>query len=59
MRKRLAGFLVVAVAAISMASAQEHKAAPRPRARELGIQPGIYQPGPNNAITDVLGKERS
>jgi len=30
---------------------QEH----RPRARELGIHPGIHDPGPNNAITDVAG----
>jgi D-aminopeptidase len=27
----------------------------RPRARELGIRPGIYEPGPLNAITDVPG----
>lgn len=27
----------------------------RPRARELGIAPGIFQPGPFNAITDVPG----
>src|SRR5215831_2837438 len=27
----------------------------RPRARELGIHPGIYDPGPKNAITDVAG----
>lgn len=27
----------------------------RPRARELGIHPGIYEPGPDNAITDVAG----
>jgi len=27
----------------------------RLRARELGIAPGIYQPGPRNAITDVAG----
>lgn len=27
----------------------------RPRARELGIRPGIYEPGPKNAITDVAG----
>ena len=33
------------------AFAQEH----RPRARELGIHPGVYEPGPNNAITDVKG----
>ncbi|MDX2031077.1 MAG: P1 family peptidase [Blastocatellia bacterium] len=27
----------------------------RPRARELGVAPGILPPGPNNAITDVAG----
>ena len=27
----------------------------RPRARELGIRPGVYDPGPKNAITDVEG----
>ncbi len=25
----------------------------RPRARDVGVRPGIYQPGPLNAITDV------
>ena len=25
----------------------------RPRARDLGIGPGIMEPGPRNAITDV------
>ena len=29
--------------------------ASRPRARELGIQPGLLAPGPLNAITDVAG----
>ena len=29
----------------------------RPRVRELGIEPGILQPGPLNAITDVAGVE--
>ncbi len=29
--------------------------APRPRARDLGIKVGIFQPGPHNAITDVAG----
>ena len=28
---------------------------PRPRARELGIAPGVIEPGPLNAITDVAG----
>ena len=27
----------------------------RPRARDLGIAPGVFQPGPLNAITDVAG----
>ncbi|MDQ3950692.1 MAG: P1 family peptidase, partial [Gemmatimonadota bacterium] len=29
--------------------------AQRPRARDLGIRPGIFSPGPHNAITDVAG----
>lgn len=27
----------------------------RPRARDLGVAPGVFQPGPLNAITDVAG----
>lgn len=27
----------------------------RPRARDLGIEPGVFAPGPANAITDVSG----
>ncbi|HKW64237.1 MAG TPA: P1 family peptidase [Candidatus Acidoferrum sp.] len=51
---RLAAALILLFAfSIPMpeASAQDH----RPRARELGIHPGIYDPGANNAITDVSG----
>ena len=29
--------------------------APRPRARDLGIAPGVFEPGALNAITDVAG----
>ena len=29
--------------------------AARPRARELGLAPGVFAPGPDNAITDVAG----
>jgi D-aminopeptidase len=29
--------------------------APRPRARDLGVEPGVFPPGPLNAITDVGG----
>ena len=27
----------------------------RPRAREIGLAPGVFEPGPRNAITDVSG----
>ncbi len=27
----------------------------RPRARDLGLKPGVFEPGPLNAITDVAG----
>jgi D-aminopeptidase len=37
------------------APAEPPEAAARPRARELGIAPGIFPPGPLNAITDVAG----
>ena len=30
-------------------------AEPRPRIRDLGVEPGIFAPGPLNAITDVEG----
>ncbi|MGE5138527.1 MAG: P1 family peptidase, partial [Rudaea sp.] len=35
--------------------AVEEKASLRPRARDLGIKPGLLSPGPLNAITDVAG----
>lgn len=33
----------------------QHASSDRPRARDLGIRPGILPPGPLNAITDVPG----
>ena len=27
----------------------------RPRARDIGVAPGVFKPGPHNAITDVAG----
>ncbi|WP_296252529.1 P1 family peptidase [uncultured Stenotrophomonas sp.] len=42
----LAGLCALSVAA---------QDAPRVRARELGVAPGIFSPGSNNAITDVAG----
>ena len=46
----LAGFLLVAARAAPL-RAQET----RVRARELGVAPGVFRPGPLNAITDVAG----
>src|SRR5918993_4083556 len=40
---------------ISMLLAASVVAQPRPRARDLGIAPGVMEPGPLNAITDVTG----
>ncbi len=37
------------------AMAQETRSEIRPRAREVGVAPGILPPGPLNAITDVPG----
>ena len=45
--------LVLAAAPLT-ASAQGAEA-PRPRARDLGVAPGIFRPGAHNAITDVAG----
>lgn len=39
----------------SNARSAESRSAERPRARDLGISPGVLQPGPLNAITDVSG----
>ena len=36
-------------------AAPDPAAEARPRARDLGIAPGVHQPGPLNAITDVAG----
>ena len=43
--------LTLGVLGSAMAGAQE----PRPRARDLGVVPGVFQTGPQNAITDVAG----
>jgi D-aminopeptidase len=47
---RIAGLLALAVAAGALA-----EEAARPRARDLGVAPGVFAPGPLNAITDVPG----
>jgi len=52
-RRSIAGTLVLGVAA-GMAGGPA-TAQNRPRARDLGIRPGVGSPGPLNAITDVAG----
>lgn len=42
---------IIALGCPLLVAAQES----RPRARDLGVSPGIFQPGPHNAITDVMG----
>jgi D-aminopeptidase len=50
MRNRL--FLLTALLLLPLLT---QAAEPRPRARDLGLQPGVLPPGANNAITDVEG----
>jgi len=51
---RVAGLVAATVVAASVKTPQL-SAQDRPRARELGVAPGILPPGPLNAITDVAG----
>jgi D-aminopeptidase len=46
---------VLLLAAVVLISPADGAAQTRPRARELGIAPGVFTPGANNAITDVAG----
>ncbi len=58
-----ASALLLALGSMAIVSAQPEQGGPaqsqggaqRPRARELGIAPGVFEPGPHNAITDVAG----
>jgi D-aminopeptidase len=47
--------LVLLLALAATAGAQEPPRPSRPRAREVGVAPGILPTGPLNAITDVAG----
>ncbi|MFW6198954.1 MAG: P1 family peptidase [Gemmatimonadota bacterium] len=47
--------LALTVTGADIASAQAPDASERPRARDIGLAPGILTPGPLNAITDVDG----
>jgi D-aminopeptidase len=47
-------FILFTLFVVSDTAAAQTRAT-RPRARELGVAPGIFQPGARNAITDVAG----
>jgi D-aminopeptidase len=44
--------IAIALLCATVVAAQD---AARPRAREIGLVPGVFEPGPLNAITDVAG----
>ena len=52
LRQSLFAFLLVSTLSPSLIRAQ---AVDRVRARDLGIEVGVFQPGTHNAITDVAG----
>jgi D-aminopeptidase len=47
--------VLVPAVAIALLQSQLLPAQERPRARDLGVAPGVFSPGPLNAITDVGG----
>jgi D-aminopeptidase len=47
------GQLIASAILIALIAPQGTSAGDRPRARDLGIAPGVMEPGPHNAITDV------
>ena len=54
-RLMVALFFWVLLPIVSPPQEPSSAAEKRPRAREMGIRPGVYNPGPKNAITDVAG----
>jgi len=46
---------IALAAVLALAAPLAAREGPRPRARELGLEPGVLAPGPLNAITDVAG----
>jgi D-aminopeptidase len=46
---------IAVLVTVKVLGAQGQDGPRRPRARELGVEPGVFPPGPLNAITDVPG----
>jgi D-aminopeptidase len=55
MLKSLALAAALTLGATIVAESRQGSDAARPRARDLGLAPGVFAPGPHNAITDVDG----
>ncbi|MGQ0734375.1 MAG: DmpA family aminopeptidase [Acidobacteriota bacterium] len=51
----MSNLLAVATVMVCVAVAALSAQSSRPRARDLGLAPGVFAPGPRNAITDVAG----
>jgi len=54
-RRLAASALLAGCTLVPAHAAALHAQAPRVRARDLGVAPGIFKPGPLDAITDVAG----
>jgi len=54
-RRLAASALLAGCTLLPAHAAALHAQAPRVRARDLGVAPGIFKPGPLDAITDVAG----
>jgi len=54
-RRLLLAASLLAVCTLLPVSCSLHAQEPRVRARDLGVAPGIFKPGPLDAITDVAG----
>jgi D-aminopeptidase len=55
MMKGLVLVAALTMSVIALAQSRPGGDPPRPRARDLGLAPGVFAPGPLNAITDVAG----
>jgi D-aminopeptidase len=53
--QRLQGLGSVAFAMVLAVATLTAQNTDRPRARDIGVAPGVFEPGPLNAITDVAG----
>ena len=53
--QRFQGFSSIGFALVLAVATLTAQDTARPRARDIGVAPGVFEPGPLNAITDVAG----